>query len=501
MVSSNLFELRGLRKSYGSVQALRWDDEAAICIDGGDILGLAGENGAGKSTLLGAISGSVRLDDGQMRFEGTDFLPTGPFDALDRGVALIPQETLLLPTLTVAENVLLGREKEYTSAGTILPRRRDHLAREALAAIGADYPLHSIVSGLPLEHRKMIELARALAADPRVLLVDETSNVLSRDGAIVLFNEMDRFARSGGAVIFVTHRLDEVMEHCSKVAILKDGGLVEEKTTAETDEAAISRAMVGRDLGILAVRQASGPAEVGVSPTLEVVDLEAAGCSPISFEVRAGEILGIGGLVGCGAGKVVRALAGADRARFKKIYVSGKSVAGNSIQSRIASGLAYVPKDRDEEGLLLFASVQENIVLGSLDRFSKLGTISHRAGHQSVKDLIGHLSIRTPGAAVQVRNLSGGNRQKVLLARWLQRDVPVLLLDNPTRGVDVGAKGEIYALLDQAREQGKAVVVVSDELPELRRLADRVLIMRAGRVTADYEAPVPEEHDLIKAMI
>lgn len=495
-----LFELSGLRKSYGIVQALRWDDDSVISIESGDIVGLAGENGAGKSTLLGVITGSVKLDSGHMRFAGADFAPSGPFDALHNGVALIPQETLLSPTLTIAENVLLGREKEYTKAGTILGRRRDKLAREALSEIGVDYPLGSIVSGLPLEHRKMIELARALAAGPRVLLVDETSNVLSRDGAVVLFREMDQFARNGGAVIFVTHRLDEIVEHCNKVAIVKDGRLVSELAVADTDEASIARSMVGRDIGVLATRSSTTPHE-DVAPTLEVTGLEADGCAPISFDVRPGEILGIGGLVGCGADKVIRALAGADRSRHESIKVSGKPVVGKTVRSRIASGLAYVPKDRDEEGLLLFASIQENVVLGSLDRFSKLGSISHRAGHSSVKELIGRLSIKTPGASVQVRNLSGGNRQKVLLARWLQRDVPVLLLNNPTRGVDVGAKGEIYTLLDQAREEGKAVVVVSDELPELRRLADRVLIMRAGQVTADYAAPVPEEHDLIKAMI
>lgn len=500
-MSSKLFELQGLRKSYGSVQALRWDEDAAIRLDGGDILGLAGENGAGKSTLLGAISGSVKLDSGTMSFDGADFLPAGPFDALDKGVALIPQETLLSPTLSIAENVLLGREKEYTRAGTIVPRLRDKLAHEALDAIGADYPLGSVVSGLPLEHRKMIELARALAAAPRVLLVDETSNVLSRDGAIILFNEMKSFAQRGGAVIFVTHRLDEIIQHCTKVAVLKDGRFVQENPIADVDEAAISRSMVGRDLGILASREGTDRTFTDREPTLQVEELDVEGCAPLSFNVHPGEILGIGGLVGCGADRIIRALAGAEKSHHARLTVAGAPVRGTTVRSRIESGLAYVPKDRDEEGLLLFASVQENIVLGSLDRFSKLGTIGRRAGASSVKELIGRLAIKTPNSNVQVGNLSGGNRQKVLLARWLQRDVPVLLLNNPTRGVDVGAKGEIYALLDQARDQGKAVVVVSDELPELRRLADRVLIMRAGRVTADYTAPVPEEHDLIKAMI
>ena len=215
----------------------------------------------------------------------------------------------------------------------------------------------------------------------------------------------------------------------------------------------------------------------------------------------SGEVLGIGGLVGCGADSVIRTLAGADRGTHDRITVSGIEVCGGSVRRRILSGIGYVPKDRDEEGLILFASVRDNIVLGSLDKLSRFGQISPVAGADSVRQLIDRLGVKTPSAAVQVRNLSGGNRQKVLLARWLLRDVPVLLLNNPTRGVDVGAKGEIYSLLDKARQNGKAVIVVSDELPELRRLADRLLIMRGGRVTADYEAPVPEERELIGAMI
>ncbi|MFV0435425.1 MAG: sugar ABC transporter ATP-binding protein [Leucobacter sp.] len=501
-MSHPLFELRGFRKAYGTVRALRWEPDAEITLSAGDVLGLAGENGAGKSTLLGAVSGSLKLDEGSMQLNGSPYLPNGPFDALAKGVALIPQETLLSPTLTVAENVLLGREDEYTRLGVINPRQRDQLAQEALDAIGVTYPLSSIVSGMPLEHRKMIELARALAADPQVLLVDETSNVLSRDGAIILFSEIASFAARGGAVIFVTHRLDEIIEHCNQVAILKDGQLVEQLAVSETSETGIAQSMVGRELDILASRDSAMQHPEDGGPLLHVENLNAgSGSEPLSLTVYPGEVIGIGGLVGCGSDTLIRALAGAQAASWDVFEVGGKPVTGASVVSRIQSGVAYVPKDRDEEGLLLQSSVYENIVLGSLDKLSRGGMIATGAGLGSVDGLIARLNIKTPSAAVNVGNLSGGNRQKVLLARWLQRDVPVLLLNNPTRGVDIGAKDEIYQLLDQARDAGKAVVVVSDELPELRRLADRVLIMRTGAVTARYEAPIPEENELIKAMI
>lgn len=500
-MAHHLFELRGLGKAYGGVHALNWADDAVLAVRTGDVLGLAGENGAGKSTLLGAITGSVRLDRGSMQFEGADFLPDGPFDALARGMALIPQETLLSPTLTVAENVLLGREREYTRAGAILGRRRNRLARAALDEVGLDLRLDQTVSGMPIEHRKMIELARALAAEPRVLLVDETSNVLSRDGAILLFDKIQEFARSRGAVFFVTHRLDEIMAHCTRVAILKDGVLVAQQVVAETDAGRISHAMVGRDLGVLAIREGRSQDEPLPEPAFVVRDLTAAGCEPLDLDVWPGEIVGIGGLVGCGADAVIRALSGCDPAGVRVLKVNGRGVRSDTLRGRLAAGIAYVPKDRDDEGLLLGASVYDNLMLGSLDHYVHAGFVMPAAGRDSVRSMIRELSIKTPSDGEMVRTLSGGNRQKVLLARWLMRDVPVLLLNNPTRGVDVGAKNEIYDLLDQARSRGKAVVIVSDELPELRRLADRVLIMRSGVVTATYRAPAPAEQELIGVML
>jgi ABC-type sugar transport system ATPase subunit len=496
-----LFELQGLVKHYGGVHALQWTDADVVAIEPGDVLGLAGENGAGKSTVLGAIAGSVKLDSGVMRLDGSAFLPGGPFDALARGVALIPQETLLAPTLTVAENVLLGREREFTRMGVILGRRRDRLAREALEAIGLELKLDITVSGLQLEYRKMIELARALAAKPRVLLVDETSNALSRDGADILFKEIAAFAANGGGVIFVTHRLDEIIDHCNRVAILKDGTLVGEQVVAETNAEKIARAMVGRALGVLSVRAGNGHAGQEPEPVLEVVGLRARGCQPLDLTIRAGEIVGIGGLVGCGSDAVIRSLAGIERAPVESLRVRGKSVRGSSVRSRIDAGITYVPRDRDEEGLLLQASVYDNIVLANLDRLATAGLMMPGAGRDLVRDKIRDLAIKTPSDRASVGSMSGGNRQKILLARWLSVDSPVMLLNNPTRGVDVGAKNEIYAFVDQAREQGRAALIVSDELPELRRLADRVLIMRHGEVTGTFSAPVPEEHDLIGVML
>lgn len=493
-----LFQMQGLRKSYDVVRALRWQPETIVTVDSGQTLGLAGENGAGKSTLLGSVTGSVRLDAGSFLLDGKPFEPSGPFHALSMGVALIPQETLLSPTLGVAENVLLGRESEYSKLGFVNARRRDQLATEALALVDLDIDLHQPCGPLLIEHKKMIELARALAARPRVLLVDETSNVLSRDGAVILFDRMARFAEQGGAVIFVTHRLDEIIQHCTHVTILKDGDVVTTYETAGITEDKIAHSMVGRDLSDDIGHEHNVKAGKVI---LSADRLKAVGCEEFSLELRAGEIVGIGGLVGCGADVVARTIAGALPAQGGTLRMNDRDVTALGLRGRIGAGIAYVPKDRDEEGLLLGGSIADNIALGSLDRYSKLGYVSPRAGQSGARTQIKELSIKAPGPATQVGQLSGGNRQKVLLGRWLHRDVPVLVLNNPTRGVDVGAKGDIYRLIDVAREEGKAIIVVSDELPELLRLADRVLIMRHGAVSAEEHRPLPTEHELIGAML
>jgi ABC-type sugar transport system ATPase subunit len=496
---THLFEMRGLRKSYEAVHALAWTADTTVTVDAGSILGLAGENGAGKSTLLGSLTGSVKLDAGDLLLDGASYGPTGPFDALSRGVALIPQETLLSPTLTVAENVLLGREKEYTRVGMVRTRRRDALARAALGLVDLDIDVHETCGSLPIEHKKMIELARALAAEPRVLLVDETSNVLSRDGADILFNRMEAFARGGGAVIFVTHRLDEIINYCTDVAILKDGAVVSTQPTSDITEQGIAHAMVGRALEA-EINKVDHETRAG-DVVLEVDRLQAPGCVEFSLDLRAGEIVGIGGLVGCGADVVARTIAGAVRPSGGTISVNGRDLTKLDLRGRIAAGIAYVPKDRDDEGLLLGASILDNIALGSLDRYSRAGFVARSAGLTGTAEQIRALSIKADGPQTSVQNLSGGNRQKVLLARWLHRDVPVLILNNPTRGVDVGAKGDIYELLDAARRDGKAIIVVSDELPELLRLSDRVLVMRRGEVSDRRERPLPTEHELIGAML
>jgi len=496
---AHLFEMRGLRKSYEAVKALRWSEDSTVAVDAGSILGLAGENGAGKSTLLGSLTGSVKLDAGELHLDGASYEPTGPFDALSQGVALIPQETLLSPTLTVAENVLMGRESEYTKLGFVNTRRRDALAAEALRLVDLDIDLHQPCGGLPIEHKKMIELARALAAKPRVLLVDETSNVLSRDGASILFDRMQAFAKDGGAVIFVTHRLDEIIRYCTDVTVLKDGAVVSTQPTAETTDSAIAHAMVGRDLEA-EIRNVDHGASVG-DVVLHIDELKTQGCQGFSLDLRAGEIVGIGGLVGCGADVIARTIAGAVRATGGSIRIGDRDVTKLGLRGRIAAGIAYVPKDRDEEGLLLGGSILDNIALGSLDRYSRAGFLTHSAGMEGTTEQIASLSIKANGPRTMVQNLSGGNRQKVLLARWLHRDVPILVLNNPTRGVDVGAKGDIYHLLDTARSNGRAIIVVSDELPELLRLADRVLIMRRGEVSDEYHRPLPTEHEFIGAML
>lgn len=502
---AHVLQMRGMRKSYDAVAAVQWSHDSAITMNAGTIMGLAGENGAGKSTLLGAMTGSVTLDAGEVLLNGAPYNPTGPFDALAQGVALIPQETLLCPTLSVADNVLMGRERHYSRYGFINTRRRDELAQQALDSVELDINPRTLCGVLPLEVKKMIELARALAAHPHVLLVDETSNVLSRDGVTVLFDRIHTFAAQGGVVIVVTHRLDEIIHHCTEVTILKDGAVVGTYSTSDITEDAMAHAMVGRavELGIGDMHQITDSSPGCGDVILEASNLRAPGCGEFSLTVRKGEIVGIGGLVGCGADIIGRTLAGAIPATGGTIRVGQRDVTRSTLRQRITAGIGYVPKDRDEEGLLLGASILDNITLASVHRYSRMGWVPRHAGKTVVEKHLRALSMNTSVHA-PVHTLSGGNRQKVLLARWLHDwflDLAVLIVDNPTRGVDIGAKSDIYRILNAARRRGQALIIISDELPELLRVADRVLIMRRGEVSAQYRRPLPTEPELLEAML
>jgi ribose transport system ATP-binding protein len=482
LTSPAVLVAEGLGKSYG-VPVL---EDVSLDLRPGELHAIVGENGAGKSTLARILAGLVQPDRGHMTLRGRPFAPRGPAEAKDQGIAIVHQERSAIATLTVAETLFLDRLP--ARAGLIDRRRLREDARAVLDRVGLesldpDRP----VGTLGLGHLQLVEIAAALARRCDVLLLDEPTAALSPRESDVLFAQMARLRAAGAALVLITHRLEDVARHADRVSVLRDGHLVATRPAAELSRPEIVRFMVGRDLGQPAPRAAVTAGDVA----LRVERLSGARYRDVSFEVRRGEILGLAGLMGAGRTEVLRGIFGADRATAGQVFVG----AGAAAPARIASpahatrlGLALLTEDRQTQGLLLPMSVRANVTLGSLRRVAgALGILRTRAEDALARPAVESLGVRARSLAQPVGELSGGNQQKVLLGRALLHDPAVLLLDEPTRGVDVGARAEIHRLLRELAARGQAIVVASSELEELFALADRILVLAAGRVTASFE--------------
>ncbi len=498
----HVLEIRGIKKRFPGVRALDWSENDVVRMGPGESWALAGENGAGKSTLTHILSGVYQKDGGEVLLQGKPYAPATVKDAWRAGVAEVLQEPGLIPSLTVAENLFVGREDRFTRFGIHQKRLLYKLAEEAMGDVCPHIDPRALASQLSLEDQKLVELSRALSLDPVLLIIDETSAALSRQSVQVLFDKMREVQRAGGVVIFVSHRFEEMFEHSEHLLVLKDGGFVTTRKTTETTPDQLSGLMVGREVATSKLREhplgaADGP------PLLEVRDLTSAGSfEGVSFEVRAGEILGIGGLAGAGQEEVLKCLFGDAPVTSGDVFLRGEKVDIKAPRDAIAMGFAYAPRNRDREGIILNHTIRENASLPSLPRMQRYGFIDRRREEASARQLISELMIKCQGPGDLCGNLSGGNRQKVVLARWVASDAKVLLLDNPTRGVDVGAKTEIYALLNTLTKKGIGIVMVSDELPELLQMSDRIIILRRGRISAEFTwEQNPTEHDIIGTMI
>jgi ABC-type sugar transport system ATPase subunit len=493
---------RGVRKEYPGTQALRWEPSDALTVTGGEIHALVGENGAGKSTLLAVIAGLIEAGAGALRLDGEDYAPHSVAAARRHGVEIVMQEPGLVGALTVTENFFLGRDHVDTTGGVVHPTRGPEIARDALAGVAPHISPRALAGSLALEDQKLVELARAVHFAPRLLLVDEMSACLSRTGLQRLFDVLREQRDSGVAVMYISHYLEEVRELCDRVTVLKDGQLVATLPVADVDEARLTTLMVGRAT-VEHLYRADSAARTGGAPLLEVQGLTRQGAyRDVSFAVHRGEILGIGGLVGCGADPLARTLFGALAPDAGAMSLGGRPYAPRRPRDAIRRRIAYVPPDRDREGLLLRLSISSNVTLAVLPRLSRAGLYVGRREPRVVRRFVDDLAIRCRGVADVPLNLSGGNRQKVVLAKWLLSEADVFVLHNPTRGIDVGAKAELYALMQRLAESGAAVVLLSDELPELIGMSDRILILRRGavshRVTRDEQ---PTEEQLITHMV
>ena len=476
---SPLLELEGVSKGFPGVKAL---DDVRLELRHGEVLALVGENGAGKSTLMKLLAGIYTPDAGVFRMNGSDLAIDGPRHAQEQGISIIHQELNLMPDLTVAQNIFIGREKR--AAGIVLDDRSlNRRTRELFDRLGLALDPAEPVEHLTVARQQMVEIAKALSFDAKVLIMDEPTAALNDAEVDVLFEQIERFRSPETGVIYISHRIEELSSISDRITVLRDGRYISTLETKGTDQREIISLMVGRELH----GEARPPERRAVGePMLSVRDLTTKRLlRDVSFDVHAGEILGFAGLMGAGRTEVARAVVGADRRASGTIAVRGHEVDIQSPADAANHGIGYLSEDRKQLGVLLERSVRENIVLASLrDYVGAFGFVRSSRIEAAGREYVQKLRIKTPSTAQLVRNLSGGNQQKVVIAKWLAKDCDVLIFDEPTRGIDVGAKEEIYILLRELADQGKAVIMISSELAEVLRLADRIAVMAQGRLTA-----------------
>ena len=478
-----MLSVHDLGKSYDRNPAL-----AGVSFEAapGSTVAICGENGAGKSTLMKILSGAIRSDGGEVRIDGRRVEVADPHDAMLLGIQTVYQELSLLPHLSVAENILLGKMTSSRVSWIVDWRETEARAAAVLADFGfPGIDVRARVSDLTVSVQQIVEIAKALALTPRILILDEPSAVLSRRETELLFAKIRALTARGSIVLYISHRLEEVFEIADKVVVLKDGKKVLESPIAEINRERLITAMVGRSLAAIYPERALVPG----APVLEVRGLTSGKTFvDIDFEVRAGEIVGMFGLVGSGRTEVVRAIFGAEPATSGDIRVGGEPVVISEPATAIRAGIVLVTEDRKRDGLLFDLSVLDNGGLASMDLVSRLGIIDGRLREKTVRKKLDELVVRPRDLERPVRQLSGGNQQKVVLAKWLLvRNIRVFIFDEPTRGVDIATKVEIYRMMAELADAGMAVLLISSEMTEIIGMSDRVLVMRAGRISAELD--------------
>ncbi|MDR7295255.1 ribose transport system ATP-binding protein [Pelomonas aquatica] len=479
----NLLEARGLGKAFGGVTVLQGID---FDLQAGEVHALMGENGAGKSTLMKILAGVHAADTGEVLLDGKPVRPSSPREAQDLGIALIHQELQLMPDLSAAANVFIGRERRRTGW------RLDHTRQLAdtqviFERLGLSLDPRRAVGTLSVAQQQMVEIAKALSLKARVLIMDEPTAALNPEEVEELFRVVRQLRAEGVGIIYISHKMDELRRIADRVTVLRDGRLIatQDMAGAEMDE--LIRLMVGRELQ----QTAHAAPDLSAAPVL----LEARRLSrgravrEASFTLRRGEILGLAGLMGAGRTELARLVFGADRRDGGDVLVNGKPADIRSPADAVRHGIAYLSEDRKGLGLATGLDVEANLLMPSLARFTgALGHIDRRAGQSAAQAFVQRLGIKTPSLGQTVARLSGGNQQKIALAKWLLRDCDILIVDEPTRGIDVGAKAEIHRLLRELAAAGKALIVISSELPELLGLAHRILVMCEGRISGELPA-------------
>lgn len=477
--------MRGVDKSFPGVHALKNVD---LSVESGDVLALLGENGAGKSTLIKVLGGAHRPDSGGIEIDGHAVEIATPQDSQRAGIGIIYQEFNLVPAMTVRENIFLGQEPgriSFIPAGK--ERRR---ARELFDRIGVELDPDALVRDLTVAQQQIVEIAKALSLDSRIIVMDEPSAALSPREVEGLFRIVEELKSQGIGIVYVSHRLDEIFAICNQVTVLRDGAYVDSKPIGDLTRETLIELMVGRKLeNEFPKRTVAKPAEANGDETRSGLAVSNLVGGPkvkdVSFNVRRGEIVALTGLVGSGRTETARLIFGADNREAGTITLDGKELNIKSPRDAIAAGICLLTEDRKGQGLILNQSVLENFGLPNLSRFTAGGLIQPKRERNAFQSYVEQLQIKVSGPDQRAGNLSGGNQQKVVLAKWLERDAEVIIFDEPTRGIDVGAKFEIYLLMHRLVEQGKAILMISSELLEVLGMADRIVVLHEGRVTGE----------------
>ena len=487
--------LRGVRKSFGSVRAL---SDVSLEVFAGQAHALAGENGAGKSTLVKILAGVYRPDQGQVLLDGVPVSFTGPGAARDAGVAVIYQEPTLFPDLSVAENIFMGRQPRTSSRPLARIDRKAMRAETAtlFARLGVRLAPDTPARGLSIADQQMVEIAKALSLRARVLIMDEPTAALTPGEVRRLFTVATALRADQVAVLFISHRLEEIFELCQRVTTLRDGQLIASEPVAGLSTDDLVRRMVGRHLATLYPKTQATVGEVAL--TVDRLTREGV-FTDVSFDVRRGEIVALAGLIGAGRSEVARAIFGVDRRDAGSVRVAGRRLPAGSPTAAMACGLAMVPEDRRAHGLVMTASIERNLCLTQLSTLRRAGVMSRRRERAMATEWTDRLRVKYGRLTDPATALSGGNQQKVVLAKWLATTPAVLIVDEPTRGIDVGTKAEVHRLLSELAGQGLAVLMISSDLPEVIGMADRVLVMREGRLVAEIPRAEATEESIMSA--
>jgi len=482
----------GLGKAYGPVAVL---SDVTLDIHAGEVHAIIGENGAGKSTLMKLLSGYVAPTEGHLSLEGVPVSFAGAAEAENAGIVLVHQEILLAPDLTVAQNLFLGREIER--GFMVDDRAMNRRTAELLARIGSVARPRDRVGDLPLAQRQLVQIARALLNERKIVIFDEPSAVLANDEVAALLDIVRGLRSQGVAVLYISHRLDEVQALADRITVLRDGRMIGTWPAAELNQRQMAEMMVGRELSMLYPRKREAAT---AAPLLTVTDLEVDhGAQKASFAVRPGEVLGLGGMIGSGRTELIEGLMGLRPSQAASVVVKGNEVAHRSVGTMMEAGLVYLTEDRKGKGLLLDEKLAPNLTLQALETVNPGIVLDRRKEAAALRKAVAEYDIRVRSLALEAGKLSGGNQQKLLLAKVMMTDPSIVIIDEPTRGIDIGNKSQIYDFIDKMVRDGKACIVISSELQELVGLADRVLVMRAGRIVAELSGDRITEENVVYA--